>query len=492
MAGQALLQDRKITVSGFPGMLRAPEALAQGRRLLASGQADEAVRVLSAASQSAPGDPALLRLNAEALLAAGQRRAAIGALFMAAELIPDDPEVLTRLATALFDDGAPAAALPHARRAFELEPSAAIATTLSCILIDMGQFYEALAVLDRGLRRQPRCIEALFNRGIALEGLGRIEEAVAVGRAAVLAAPEHALAQQQLATLLLSRGEMTRRVWALYESRLRMASGTWPDPQRKWNGQLLQGETVLLHAEQGLGDTIQFVRYAPMVAARGARVVLAVQPPLVRLLQGTPGANLVVSTGPNLPHFDFYSPLLGLPGLFRTTLETIPPPLAYAAPVRHQPGATLRVGVAWAGNAGFVDDRKRSVPAGLFGPLAALPGVALFSLQLGAEVPAELPIMPLMGGVRDFADTAERVAGLDLVITVDTAVAHLAATMGKPVWLLSRLRGCWRWLRGREDSPWYPSIRLFRQTAPDDWDGVMDRVRDALAQEAEGFDVTMR
>ena len=283
---------------------------------------------------------------------------------------------------------------------------------------------------------------------------------------------------------LLLRGQLTSEAWSLYDARAGLLGVKhWPSPERRWTGGDISGRTLLIHAEQGFGDTLQFGRYLPLIADRGARVILAVQPALRRLMANVTGADLVVNGGGSvLPEFDFYCPLLALPGIVGTTIDTIPPPLQLqvaAKPVER--GTELQVGLVWAGNGVFVDDARRSLSPGMVGPLGAVEGVAFHSLQLGAKTMPLPGMTDAMQGVADFADTAERIAGLDLVIAVDTSVAHLAATMGKPVWLLSRKNGCWRWLLDREDSPWYPSVRLYRQTRLNDWAGVIERVCQDLA-----------
>lgn len=443
--------------------------------LLAANRPQDAAALLAPRCDQ---HPTLLRLLARALRHSGQRGPAIGALFMAEAQTPNDPALPGELADALLNDGNPHAALPYARTAWSTDPSPDNATTLSCILLDLGQQHEALAITDAALARNRRAPAIWTNRSIALEGLDRMDEAIAAARAALKLAPASAFARHQLATALLADGQLTPEAWRLYEARLAL-DGVRPLPQsRRWHPGMPAG-TVLLHAEQGLGDTLQFVRYAPLVAALSNRVILAVQPALVRLLRGTPGIHAVIPAGSLLPPFDTVAPLLSLPGLFGTTLETIPPPQPYANPAqRPTPGEILRVGLAWAGSTGFVADAKRSLPEHLLPSLTGLPGIALFALQLGA---APRPAIPdLMQGVHDMASTAAIIAGLDLVITVDTAVAHLAATMGKPTWLLSRHRGCWRWLRTRADSPWYPTLRIFRQHQPNDWTTVLDQVRTEL------------
>ena len=448
--------------------------------LLADGRPDEALVALAACAGD-PADGRLLRLNARALLAMGLVDPALGALHLAVGVQPEDASVHAELAAALLGAGRDGEALAPALQAFRLAPNADNAVRLSCVLIGAGHLEAALEVAEAGLQADPGCAEAMVNRSIALESLGRVEEAVAAARGALAAAPAHPGVRHHLGTTLLAAGALTAEAWGLYEARLELLGVRALPAARRWDGGALEGRTLLVHAEQGLGDTLQFVRYVPLAAARGGRVVLAVQPALVRLLRGTPGAAEVAAAGAALPGFDVFVPLVSLPGVFGTALESVPPPLAYD--VRWAPRGTggLRVGLVWAGGAVFADDRQRSMPVTAMDGLAGVPGVRFVSLQLGA---AALPagVEDGMAGVRDFADTAARVAGLDLVIVVDTAVAHLAATMGVPVWLLSRHRGCWRWGHGRADSPWYPGLRVFRQARPGDWGGVVQEVRAALVE----------
>ena len=276
----------------------------------------------------------------------------------------------------------------------------------------------------------------------------------------------------------------------------------WNFAQPQWQGtEDLSAKTILLHAEQGLGDTLQFVRYAPLVAARGGRVIVACQAPLKRLLTRLEGVAQVISVGEPWPDFDLHCPLSSLPFAFDTNLATIPAKIPYlhadpADMIRWQArmGDTtaLKVGLVWAGasrehNARLNSvDRIRSMKLAGFSPLAKVGGVRYFSLQKGKPAsqgrgpPHPMALLDYTDELHDFADTAALVAQLDLVITVDTAVAHLAGGMGKPVWILSRFHGCWRWLLDRDDSPWYPTARLFRQPELGDWDSVMERVRDEL------------
>ena len=446
--------------------------------LLADRRPKEALLALAACA-GLPPEAWLLRLNARALLAMGLTDPALGALHLAMALQPDDHAVHAELAEALLQARRDGEALPPALQAFRLAPTTDNAVRLSCVLIGAGHLEAALEVTEVGLRADPACPEAMVNRAIVLESLGQVAEAAAAARDAVAAAPANPVMRHHLGTTLLAAGALTAEAWDLYEARLKLPGVRALPPARLWDGGPLDGRTLLIHAEQGLGDTLQFVRYVPLAAACGGRVVLAVQPTLVRLLQGTPGAAEVVPAGAALPAFDVFVPLLSLPRLFGTTLESVPPPLPYGVPRAPGQVGRLRVGLVWAGGSVFTDDQHRSMPATAMDGLAGVPGVQFVSLQLDA---AALPAGAEdgMAGVQDFADTAPRVAGLDLVIAVDTAVAHLAATMGVPVWLLSRHRGCWRWGHGQADSPWYPGLRLFRQSRPRDWDGVVQEVRVAL------------
>ena len=455
--------------------------LAAGHCLLDAKLVTEAERILAPALARYPEDVRLLLLKGRALLAAGRTKEAVGTLSLVIAVQPGNAGAHAGLADALAADGAVERAVLHSMAAFRLAPDHGHASNFSAKLIMGGHFEEALTVADYALRLRPDHFAALVNRATALDGLGLLEAALAAGERAVAASPGNVTARLMLAGLYLRLGRMTPRAWDLYEWRHRQNPGTpgWMKGP-VWAGEDLTGRTIVLHAEQGYGDTLQFVRYAKLVAQRAGRVILAVQPALLRLLRAVPGADAVVPMGGALPLFDVVCPLLSLPRLFATTLGTIPPPLPYAdaaAAIPDAPGP-LRVGLVWAGNPDFPLDAQRSIPASALAALAGIPGVQFYSLQMPARaLPPGLDMVDLMAGVEDFADTAARVAGLDLVIAADTAVAHLAATMGKPVWLLSRFRGCWRWLHDRADSPWYPSMRIIRQTTLRDWSGALSTVR---------------
>jgi hypothetical protein len=262
--------------------------------------------------------------------------------------------------------------------------------------------------------------------------------------------------------------------------------------QPQWLGEPAEGRTLLIRPEGGFGDTLQFCRYAPLAATLGWTVYLEVQPELARLLRDLPGVAGVIASGAPRPAFDMVCPMLSLPRAFGTRLDTIPSSRHYlqADPAETSAwgqrlrayGSAPRVGVLWAGNPRLHEpahaalDRRRSMPVAGLAPILALPEYRFFSLQKDVRASADLPLIDLMSEVEDFADTAALIANLDLVIAVDSAVAHLAAAMGKPVWLLDRFDSCWRWLEDRQDSPWYPSLRIYRQHSPGDWDQVVARV----------------
>jgi hypothetical protein len=297
--------------------------------------------------------------------------------------------------------------------------------------------------------------------------------------------------------LLLARGDL-RRGFERYEWRWRLGTLTPRDTSAPlWNGEDGAGRTILLHAEQGFGDIIQALRYVPLVAARGARVVLEVPPQLARLAARLPGHAQLVTGTQAAPHYDLHCPLLSLPRAFATTLETIPADVPYlsaepAAVARWASilsGSGLKVGIAWAGNPQHRGNAQRSIAIERLLPLLRPGGIRPFSLQVGDRA-ADLDQLPkgivydLSPQLSDFAETAAAIINLDLVITIDTAIAHLAGALGRPVWLLLCSRPDWRWMLDRDDSPWYPTLRIYRQRTPRDWDDVVARVATDLRARA--------
>ena len=373
---------------------------------------------------------------------------------------------------------------------------------LGVMAADCEHFEEARAYYERALVLRPTYADALYNLGIALTALGKYQKALRRYEQAMAVRPEHQSTRFNIAITRLLLGDMAGG-WKEWEARWhspQLASSVRNFAQPQWEGEPLAGRRILLYAEQGMGDTLQFLRYLPMVTARGAAIILEVQQPLVRLLarqcDSISGSSEVLARGDNLPAFDLHCPLLSLPAVFRTTLATIPHPGGYlSAPVgdhlQDESHRFLKVGLVWAGNPTHKKDRERSMPLASLLPLFDTPRVQWFSLQKGlaagqmaslavdAQI-VDIPIKDLAEGFSDYADTAAAVASLDLVITVDTSVAHLAGALGKPVWILLGEQPDWRWMLKRKDSPWYASAKLFRQPSMGDWQVVVSAVKREL------------
>ncbi len=405
------------------------------------------------------------------------------------------PDAHSNRGTALKDFGHLERAVAAHWAMFRIEPDNAEAHyNGGNVLQDLGRLDDALAAYDAALGLAPGYVEAHVHRGNTLKELGRLDDALAAYEAALRIKPDLAEARFNISLVHLLWGRFAEG-WRGYEYRW-LAPGILGGKRRHadsplWTGDSTDGRTILLWAEQGFGDAIQFVRYVPMLIQRGWRVILEVRPPLARLFAGIAGAT-VVAVGESLPPFDVQCPLLSLPLVFATTAETIPAPVPYLEPGQDAvakwssrlPRDGLRVGVVWQGNPGHKHDRNRSFRSEQFSPLAALPGVHLISLQKEAGVD-QLARLSSEAGIHtlgpdydggDFLDTAAVIMALDLVIGADTSVVHLAGALGRPVWVALPTVPDWRWLTEREHSPWYPTMRLFRQTKRGDWDGVFVRI----------------
>ena len=361
---------------------------------------------------------------------------------------------------------------------------------------------EALATYERLLTIKPGHLDALLNHGTELQQLHRTRDALASYAKIVAIQPDHVEARLNEAFARLASGDF-RGGWATLEWRLRKPGFEERQyAQPSWRGrEPITGKTLLVYGEQGLGDSINMVRYVPLLARQGARVILDVPPPLQRLLSQVDGAALVAASGELLPPFDFHCPLMSLPLAFGTGPGTIPADVPYltAAPERAAAWAArlpaaggLRVGVNWCGNPAFADDRRRSMKLDQFAPVLKLAGVDFVSLNPGIrhEDAARLAGMPhvshLASDFRDFADTAAVIAGIDLILTTDTAIAHLAGAMAKPVWIMVSSSPDWRWAGEGETTRWYPTARLFRQPVPGDWAAVLEKVLRELAALSAG------
>jgi tetratricopeptide (TPR) repeat protein len=463
-------------------------ALAQQGKL-----ADAVPHYREALRQQSDHVSALCNLGA-ALTDLDQPDEAVACLRQALYLDPAFLRALYNLGRALLIQDRPDEAEAPLREALRLQPDYARAyADLGIVLMKQGRHDEAVAHLRRAVTLQPDDAKAYNSLGVALKEQGKLTEAVTCLQEALRVEPGYAEAHKNLALVWLQHGDYERG-WPEYEWRWRCKEFVPPKyAQPRWDGSDLKGRTVLLHTEQGLGDTIQFIRYAPLLQQRGGRVVVAAQPALVSLLSRCPGVDQVAARGVTLPSFDVYVPLLSLPALFGTTLATVPAEVPYLAAderlVKHWrrelaalPG--FKVGIVWQGSPGYGGDRERSTRLACFEPLARLPGVNLLSLQKGAGseqlAAAPFPVTAIGERLDDWANTAAVVQALDLLITVDTGVAHLAGALDVPVWVALPLAPDWRWLLDREDSPWYPAMRLFRQTEWGRWEPVFARLADAL------------
>jgi len=452
-----------------------------------AGRFDEALEQTKAAVRLAPDFPAAHYNLGIALAERREWHAAVAAYREAIRLNPSYTAAYINVGNVLVDVWEPERAVAAYRNAIALDPAyPRVYSNLGNALREHDRFAEGLVAVRRALTLDPALASAHHNLGNALMEQARHADAEASYKRAIALTPDHAAAHFGLSLMQLHQGDYARG-WATYEWRWRTGD-SFPPPGPRWQGEDVAGKTVLLYAEQGFGDTLHFVRYAPMVAALGARVLLEAPEPLKRLLERTPGVERVTTHGTPPPAHDLQCPLLSLPQAFGTRLETIPADIPYlhADPAlverwqaRLPEDGTLRVGLVWAGNprrnqiSAHSIDRRRSMRLEQFAPLAGVPGVRFYSLQKGEETasqakapPPGMDLVDVMDAVGDFADTAALIATLDLVIGVDTSVIHLAGGLGRPVWMLSRFDACWRWLAGREDSPWYPTMRVFRQPGP--------------------------
>lgn len=393
-----------------------------------------------------------------------------------------------------FDD-----ALASFDRALALWPDYAVALyNRGSTLHALKRYEDAVASYDRAIAAKPDYAAAHSNRGASLYEMMRFDEALASYDRALIADPDFPDAHWNEASLRLLTGDF-KRGFAEYEwrwtyERLAPAKRDYPQPQ--WRGEDIAGKTVLLYSEQGFGDTIQFSRYAALVTSRGARVVLEVESQMQRLMRMLPGPAEVLAKGSPLPDFDLHCPLMSLPFAFGTELASVPaqtpylsapPDLTAAWQARLPQDGRRRIGLCWSGNAAHLRDRDRSIALDALLPL--LDADASFVVVQKDIRPADTTVLSSRGDIlqagdalTDFADTAALIAQLDLVITVDTSLAHLAGALGKPVWILLPRIPDWRWLLNRDDSPWYPTARLFRQDDSAAWPGVIARVRDALTE----------
>ncbi len=476
------------------------DALNSALQLHQSGQLVEAARRYREILAHEPNSVAAMFNLGSTLQSLGQLDEAIACFARVIALDAGNAEAHFKLGCILQRLRRWPAAAESYRAAIRLQPNDAIAyNNLGTVFKALFRLDEAVACFAKALEFQPDFAEVLNNLGNVFKLQGRVDEAMICYQRAVGVKPDNAQAHYNRSLVLLAEGEFAEG-WREYAWRR-----ACPDfPQRQfdrplWQGEPLADRTLLVHAEQGLGDTLQFVRYLPIVAQSGGRVLAEVPRALVPLLAQSGFENLVPHGAP-LPQYDVHAPLLDLPGILGTNQQNIPRKVPYLSPgpklvdtwrgrLGELPG--FKIGIAWQGSPTHASDRIRSIPLPFFEALAVA-GVELVSLQKGPGT-EQLPNVARSFRVRDFGDDVDQHAGpfmdtaaiirsLDLVVSADTAVAHLAGALGAPVWLALALSPDWRWMYERQDSPWYPTMRLFRQTRFNDWRGVFRRMADALGE----------
>jgi hypothetical protein len=484
----------------------ADAALLLGMALAGQGLPAEAAEWLDHVDRLRPGGVAVQ--EAGRMLARTQRASEASALYAASmALRPADEARAYACLNDLHDFGEADAALALLKPLLGRLPQTLPMRVLAAILMaDLDRLEDAVRELEEAVAQAPDQAPIWTNLGMLYGRLGRMQDAHRANDRAVALAPDHWQIRLNRAVGRLRDGRFAE-AWDDYECRLLHPGGSKLPvatllPSIGDAPDALAGRTVLVWHEEGYGDTLHFFRYVPMLAARGARVEAWLPGSMVRLLAGTPGLSGVWTDGRTLPPYDWHCPVFSLIRAFGTTLETIPADIPYLAvdpalvkdwAARLPPAEPdqLRVGLVWAGQArpwvpGFtLVDARRSMQLADLAPLGAVPGLQLISLQKGPAAgqtpPAGMALHDPMPAVTDFADTAAIVANLDAVVSVDTSVAHLAGGLGKPVLLLDRIDPCWRWLRDRADSPWYPTMRIFRQQRAGDWAPVVSAAAAALA-----------
>ncbi len=456
---------------------------------LGTGQTAAAVENLGRATSLRPSYLAARVGLGRALLSEQQPAEALAAADVVLAQEPVNAQALFLRGTALSALGRAADAIPILRAAIAADPANAAAhLNLGNALADLDELEAAEAAASQAIALDPTLLEAHVSLGFILTSRGRLTDAIAACQSAIALQPACAQAHWNLAVAALLHGDFARGFaeyeWRKRHDRFRHDFVDLPGPV--WTGDNPAGRTILVHAEQGFGDTIQFARYLPLIAARGGRVVLACDARLVTLLDTLPGV-AAIPVGGALPPYDAWIDQMSLPRVFATRPTTIPAAGGYLAPdpVRVATWwvalpAGPKVGVAWAGNPGHSNDRRRSLPPDALAVLLAAPGVQFVSLQPGPRA-GDAALPDPSARLTDYADTAALIANLDLVVTVDTSVAHLAGALGVPCWVLLPFAPDWRWRLGCRDSLWYASIRLFRQPAPGGWHDVVARVVADLA-----------
>ncbi len=466
------------------------------------GQESEAIRLLFEVVAARPGHPDAHRELARILLGTGRRAEAEAQYRAAIRATPGDPLTLCDFGRLLNEEGRHDEAATMAESALALQSDLAAAHNLLGVArVGQGRMETAIRAFRRAVTFDPRNAPALANLGTALATERRFAESIKAFDRAAAIAPTDVTVRLNRAIALLKSGNFSEG-WSELEWRhLKPGREKLPAatrlPRLSKAGDL-SGRRIVVWHEEGFGDTIQFLRYVPLLAEAGATVILWMPKELVRLAGRIGGVDCVLTGDVILPEFDYHCPMNSLPYIFDTLRENIPATIPYIDPdpdlvrswsAKLPRSGRPRVGLVWSGEPRAHDpaavqmDRRRSLPLAMLRPLVELPQIEFVSLQMGGardELASAPMIIDAMDDVTDFADTAAIIANLDLVASVDTSVVHLAGAMGKPVFLLDRYDNCWRWLAGREDSPWYPKLRLFRQERPGEWAPVITRVAAAL------------
>jgi tetratricopeptide (TPR) repeat protein len=461
----------------------------------------EALDAIEKALALRPDDPGLLQQRGNALISLARPADALAAFDAALKAAPNQPDALNGRGLAFAALGRPADALTAFDKALALAPMRAdVLYNRGNALLDLDRHAEAIEAYDRVLARAPNHVKAWANRGRALQSLNRPAEAVPCFEKALALNKDDADTHFNLALALLSVGDYARgfRDYEARWTRTGMAGLVRKPNKPLWLGEFpLGGRTILLQAEQGLGDTIQFARYVPLLARSGAKIVLEVQPELKALLASVAGVTSCHARGEALPSFDLYCPMGSLPLAFRTQPANVPDDLPYlsADPVRTEywrdrvaslPGK--RIAIAWAGHVHHANDCNRSIDLDRLAPLLTIDGVSFVSIQRelrdgdGESLSRYSNVTHVGAELSDMRETAALLSCVDLTISVDTSVVHLAGALGREAWVMLPFAADWRWGVTGERSAWYPQLRLFRQSAHGDWAGVVARLRDALAE----------
>ncbi len=470
------------------------------------GRSTEAIENYGQAVRLRPDFPQAYYNLANVLRSSGRLEEAVESYRRAIELKGDYANAYVNLAMTVKDLGRTEEAAGNYKKAICLKPDYFQAhNNLGIALKELGRLDEAIESYAEAVRLRPDYAEAHNNMGIALHARGKHDKALAACERAIELKPDYAQAHWNRSLILLLKGRFEEG-WREYRWRreTNLAAFAYPHKLDKplWDGKSFVGKRLLIHYEQGLGDNMQFIRYLPMVKRLGGTVVFETPKSMYKLLQSFEGIDELLTALPKSPpdvEFDVHASLMDLPGIFGTTSETIPAdvPYIHADPDRiahwrqRITGDGFKVGLVWAGRPTGRNEvlslQHRSCSLEHFTLLADVPGVGLYGLQKGPaaaqvdKLPRRILVENLGEQFVDFADTAAAIANLDLVISIDTSVAHLAGAMGKPVWILLKTDADWRWLPDREDSPWYPTMRLFRQRRAGDWDEVMKRVATELS-----------